>query len=82
MNVSVLSKRQVGLKTHFLWIRRTKKTIKSVTRFRLGRPQQIKLANIFDRTVYFPAHSDIRELVPAGDLPRGDGYVRLDSKKY
>ncbi|KAG2888206.1 hypothetical protein PC117_g24973 [Phytophthora cactorum] len=35
-----------------------------------------------DRVVYFPAHDDIAVLVPAGDLPRGDGYVRVDSKKY
>ncbi|KAG2887632.1 hypothetical protein PC117_g25119 [Phytophthora cactorum] len=29
-----------------------------------------------------PAHDDIAVLVPAGDLSRGDGYVRVDSKKY
>ncbi|KAG2794591.1 hypothetical protein PC111_g22533 [Phytophthora cactorum] len=43
--------------------------------FRRGRPQRIKLTNVSDRAVYFPAHDDIAVLVPAGDLPRGDGYV-------
>ncbi|KAG2876305.1 hypothetical protein PC114_g24267 [Phytophthora cactorum] len=43
---------------------------------------RIKLTNVSDRVVYFPAHDDIAVLVPAGDLPRGDGYVRVDSKKY
>ncbi|KAG3133699.1 hypothetical protein PC128_g26304 [Phytophthora cactorum] len=56
--------------------------IPSVTKFRRGRPQRIKLTNVSDRAVYFPAHDDVAVLVPAGDLPRGDGYVRVDSKKY
>ncbi|KAG2889321.1 hypothetical protein PC117_g24715 [Phytophthora cactorum] len=43
---------------------------------------RIKLTNVSDWAVYFPAHDDISVLVPAGDLPRGDGYVRVDSKKY
>ncbi|KAG4039273.1 hypothetical protein PC123_g25172 [Phytophthora cactorum] len=43
---------------------------------------RIKLTNVSDRAVYFLAHDDIAVLVPAGDLPRGDGYVRVDSKKY
>ncbi|KAG2967831.1 hypothetical protein PC118_g18355 [Phytophthora cactorum] len=77
-----LSKRQVVLERHILWVRRTKKIIPSVTKFRRGRPQRIKLTNVSDRAVYFPAHDDISVLVPAGDLPRGDGYVRVDSKKY
>ncbi|KAG4055616.1 hypothetical protein PC123_g9288 [Phytophthora cactorum] len=77
-----LSKRQVALERHILWVRRTEKIIPSVTRFRRGRPQRIKLTNVSDRTVYFSAHDDIAVLVPAGDLPRGDGYVRVDSKKY
>ncbi|KAG3230637.1 hypothetical protein PI124_g24265 [Phytophthora idaei] len=46
------------------------------------RPQRIKLTNVSDRAVYFPAHDDIAVLVPSGDLPRGGGYVRVDSKKY
>ncbi|KAG3065228.1 hypothetical protein PI124_g22476 [Phytophthora idaei] len=70
------------LETHILWVRRTEKIIPSVTRFRRGRPQRIKLTNVSDRAVYFSAHDDIAVLVPAGDLPRGDGYVRVDSKKY
>ncbi|RAW22057.1 hypothetical protein PC110_g21501, partial [Phytophthora cactorum] len=45
-------------------------------------PQRIKLTNVSDRAVYFPVHDDIAVLVPVGDLPRGDGYVRVDSKKY
>ncbi|KAG3069726.1 hypothetical protein PI124_g21478 [Phytophthora idaei] len=77
-----LSKRQVALERHILWVRRTKKIIRSVTRFRRGRPQRIKLTNVSDRTVYFSAHDDIAVLVPAGDLPRGDDYVCVDSKKY
>ncbi|KAF1779007.1 Peptidase A2A, retrovirus, catalytic [Phytophthora cactorum] len=77
-----LSKRQVALERHILWVRRTEKIIPSVTKFRRGRPQRIKLTNVSDRAVYFPAHDDIAVLVPAGDLPRGDGYVRVDSKKY
>ncbi|KAG2770689.1 hypothetical protein PC116_g27905 [Phytophthora cactorum] len=77
-----LSKRQVVLERHILWVRRTKKIIPSVTKFRRGRPQRIKLTNVSDRAVYFPAHDDVAVLVPAGDLPRGDGYVRVDSKKY
>ncbi|KAG2965934.1 hypothetical protein PC120_g27163 [Phytophthora cactorum] len=70
-----LSKRQVALERHILWVRRTEKIIPSVTRFRRGRPQRIKLTNVSDRTVYFSAHDDIAVLVPAGDLPRGDGYT-------
>ncbi|KAG3130971.1 hypothetical protein PI124_g18804 [Phytophthora idaei] len=77
-----LSKWQVALERHILWVRRTEKIIPSVTKFRRGRPQRIKLTNVSDRAVYFPAHGDIAVLVPAGDLPRGDGYVRVDSKKY
>ncbi|KAG3140715.1 hypothetical protein PC128_g25131 [Phytophthora cactorum] len=59
-----------------------KKIISSVKRFCRGRPQRIKLTNVSNRTVYFPAQNDIAVLVPAGDLPRGDGCVRLDSMKY
>ncbi|KAG3068512.1 hypothetical protein PI125_g23400 [Phytophthora idaei] len=77
-----LSKRQVALERHILWVRRTEKIIPSVTKFRRGRPQRIKLTNVSNRAVYFPAHDDIAVLIPAGDLPRGDGYVRVDSKKY
>ncbi|KAG3247308.1 hypothetical protein PI124_g7978 [Phytophthora idaei] len=77
-----LSKRQMALETHVLWVRRTEKIIPSVTKFRRGRPQRIKLTNISDRTVYFTAHGNIAVLVPSGDLPRCDGYVRQDSKKY
>ncbi|KAG4041498.1 hypothetical protein PC123_g22990 [Phytophthora cactorum] len=55
---------------------------KWLTKFRRGRPKRIKLTNVSDWAVYFPAHDDIAVLVPAGDLPRGDGYVRVDSKKY
>ncbi|KAG3201306.1 hypothetical protein PC128_g4033 [Phytophthora cactorum] len=77
-----LSKRQVALERHMMWVRRTEKIIPSVTKFRRGRPQRIKLTNVSDRAVYFSAHDDIAVLVPAGDLLRGDGYVRLDSKKY
>ncbi|KAG3020052.1 hypothetical protein PC119_g10107 [Phytophthora cactorum] len=43
---------------------------------------RIKLTSVSDRTVYFPAHNDTAELVPACDLPRGDSNVRLDSRKY
>ncbi|KAG3148388.1 hypothetical protein PC128_g23602 [Phytophthora cactorum] len=60
----------------------TEKIIPSVTKFRRGRPKRIKLTNVSDRVVCFPAHDDIAVLVPAGDLPRGDGYMRVDSKKY
>ncbi|KAG3172061.1 hypothetical protein PI126_g1581 [Phytophthora idaei] len=77
-----LSKRQVAFERHILWVRRTEKIIPSVTRFRRGRPQRIKLTNVSDRTVYFSVHDDIAVLVPVGDLPRGNNYVRLDSKKY
>ncbi|KAG3144009.1 hypothetical protein PI126_g14357 [Phytophthora idaei] len=77
-----LSKRQMALETHVLWVRWTEKIIPSVTKFRRGRPQRIKLTNISDRTVYFTAHDNIAVLVPSGDLPRGDGYARQDSKKY
>ncbi|KAG2966716.1 hypothetical protein PC121_g25079 [Phytophthora cactorum] len=54
-----LSKRQVALERHILWVRRTEKIIPSVTKFRRGRPQQIKLTNVSDQAVYFPAHDDI-----------------------
>ncbi|KAG3076869.1 hypothetical protein PI124_g18128 [Phytophthora idaei] len=77
-----LSKRQVALERHILWVRRTEKIIPSVTKFRGGRPQRIMLTNVSDRAVHFPAHDDIAVLVPAGDLPRGDGYVRVNSKNY
>ncbi|KAI9996283.1 hypothetical protein PInf_013666 [Phytophthora infestans] len=77
-----LAKRQVGLEEHVLWVRRTNKLIPSVTRFRRGRPQSIRLTNVSDRTVYLPAHDSIAMWIPDGDLPRGDGYVRLESKKY
>ncbi|KAG3074368.1 hypothetical protein PI125_g22010 [Phytophthora idaei] len=77
-----LSKRQVALEAHILWVRRTEKIIPSVARIRRGRPQRMKLTNVSDRTVYCSAHDDIAVLVPAGDLPRGDSYVRVDFKKY
>ncbi|KAG3124688.1 hypothetical protein PI126_g23130 [Phytophthora idaei] len=64
-----LSKRRVALETHILWVRRTEKIIPSVTKFRRGRPQRIKLTNVSDRTAYFPAHDDRAVLVPAGDCP-------------
>ncbi|KAF1780583.1 hypothetical protein GQ600_22376 [Phytophthora cactorum] len=76
------SKLQVALEAHVLWIRWTEKIISSVKRFCRGRPQRIKLTNVSNRTVYFPAQNNIAVLVPAGDLPRGDGCVRLDSMKY
>ncbi|KAG3176160.1 hypothetical protein C6341_g9139 [Phytophthora cactorum] len=50
--------------------------------YQLSKRQRIKLTNVSDRAVYFSAHDDIAVLVPTGDLPRGDGYVRVDSKKY
>ncbi|KAG3118745.1 hypothetical protein PI126_g24566 [Phytophthora idaei] len=65
-----LSKRQVALERHILWVRQTEKIIPSVTKFRRGRPQRIKLTNVSDRAVYFPAHDDIAVLAPVGDLPR------------
>ncbi|KAG4047235.1 hypothetical protein PC123_g17407 [Phytophthora cactorum] len=77
-----LSKRQVALERHILWVRRKEKIVPLVTLFCRGRPQGIKLINISDRTVYFLVHDDTGVLVPAGELPRGDGYVRVDSKKY
>ncbi|KAG2969436.1 hypothetical protein PC119_g23914 [Phytophthora cactorum] len=77
-----LSKRQVALETHILWVGRTEKIIPSVTKCRRGQLHRIKLTNVSYRVVYFAAHDDIGVLVPAGDLPRGDGYVRVDSKKY
>ncbi|ETI38116.1 hypothetical protein F443_16071, partial [Phytophthora nicotianae P1569] len=58
------------------------KVIPSVTRFRRGRPVRIRVTNVSDRTVYVPAFDRLAMLVPVGDLPRGEGYVRLDSKKY
>ncbi|KAG3123452.1 hypothetical protein PI124_g23270 [Phytophthora idaei] len=67
-----LSKRQVALEIHILWVRRTEKIIPSVTKFRRGRPQRIKLTNVSDRAVYFPVHDDIAVLVPAGDLSTAD----------
>ncbi|KAI9984230.1 hypothetical protein PInf_005541 [Phytophthora infestans] len=77
-----LAKRQVGLEDHVRWVRRTSKLIPSVARFRRGRPQNIRLTNVSDQTVYLPAHYLIAIWISDGDLPRGDGYVRLDSKKY
>ncbi|KAG3014343.1 hypothetical protein PC121_g14228 [Phytophthora cactorum] len=77
-----LLKWQVALETHILWVRRTGKIILLVTRFCRGRPQRIKLTNVSDQTVYFSTHDDIAVLVPAGDLSRSGGYMRVDSKKY
>ncbi|KAG2992617.1 hypothetical protein PC120_g22439 [Phytophthora cactorum] len=72
----------MALETHVLWVRRTEKIIPLVTKFRRGQPQRINLTNISGRTVYFTAHDNMAVLVPSGDLPGGDGYVRQDSKKY
>ncbi|ETK95734.1 hypothetical protein L915_01363, partial [Phytophthora nicotianae] len=58
------------------------KVIPSVTRLRRGRPVLIRLTNVSERTAYVPAFDRLAMLVPIGDLPRGEGYVRLDSKKY
>ncbi|KAG3245149.1 hypothetical protein PI124_g10111 [Phytophthora idaei] len=77
-----LTKRQEALEIHILCVQWTEKIIPSVTMFRRGRLQRIKLTNVSDRAVCFTAHDNIAVLVPAGDLPRGDGYVRVDSKKY
>ncbi|KAI9990221.1 hypothetical protein PInf_021030 [Phytophthora infestans] len=75
-------KRQIRLEEHVLWVRRTDKLIPSVARFRRGRPQSIRVTNVYDQTVYLPAHDSIAMWIPDGDLPRGGGYVRLDSQKY
>ncbi|KAI9981079.1 hypothetical protein PInf_010488 [Phytophthora infestans] len=64
-----LAKRHVGLEEHVLWGKKPP-------------AQSIRLTNVSDRTVYLPAHDSIAMWIPDGDLPRGDGYVRLESKKY
>ncbi|ETL45303.1 hypothetical protein L916_04576 [Phytophthora nicotianae] len=38
--------------------------------------------HVSERTAYVPAFDRLAMLVPIGDLPRGEDYVRLDSKKY
>ncbi|ETM30784.1 hypothetical protein L914_21542, partial [Phytophthora nicotianae] len=75
-----LAKRTAKLEQHILWVRRTEKVIPSVTRFRRGQPVRIKLTNVSERTAYVSAFDRLAMLVPVGDLPRGEGYVRLDSK--
>ncbi|ETO58903.1 hypothetical protein F444_22721, partial [Phytophthora nicotianae P1976] len=77
-----LAKRAAKLEQHVLWFRRTEKVIPSMTRFRRGQPVRIRVTNVSDRTVYVPAFDRLAMLVLVGDLPRGEGYVRLDSKKY
>ncbi|ETN10384.1 hypothetical protein PPTG_22732 [Phytophthora nicotianae INRA-310] len=47
-----------------------------------GRPVRIRLTNISEQTAYVPAFDRMAMLVPIGDLPRGESYVRSDSKKY
>ncbi|ETP01115.1 hypothetical protein F441_21604 [Phytophthora nicotianae CJ01A1] len=74
-----LAKRVARLEEHVLWVRRTEKVIPSVTRFR---PLRIRLTNVSERTASVPAFDRQAMLVPVGYLPRGEGYVRLDSKKY
>ncbi|ETL41615.1 hypothetical protein L916_07451 [Phytophthora nicotianae] len=65
-----------------MWVRRTEKVIPSVTTFRRGRPMRIRLTNVSERSAYVPAFDRLAVLVLIGDLPRGVGYVRLDSNKY
>ncbi|ETP52430.1 hypothetical protein F442_02559 [Phytophthora nicotianae P10297] len=77
-----LAKRAARLEQRVRWVRRTEKVIPSVTRFRRGRPVRVRLTNVSERTAYVPAFDRLVMLVPVGDLPRGEGYVRLDSKKY
>ncbi|ETM51640.1 hypothetical protein L914_04563 [Phytophthora nicotianae] len=77
-----LAKRAARLEQHVLWVRRTEKVIPSVTRFCRGRPVRIRLMHVSERTAYVPAFDRLAMLVPIGDLPRGEDYVRLDSKKY
>ncbi|ETL25458.1 hypothetical protein L916_20689 [Phytophthora nicotianae] len=59
-----------------------KKAIPSLKTFRHGRPVRIRLTNVSKRTAYVPAFDKLAMLLPIGDLPRGEDYVRLDSKMY
>ncbi|ETP18051.1 hypothetical protein F441_07680 [Phytophthora nicotianae CJ01A1] len=43
---------------------------------------RIRLTNVSERSAYVPAFNRLAVLVPIGDLPRAEGYARLDSKKY
>ncbi|ETN00637.1 hypothetical protein PPTG_24244 [Phytophthora nicotianae INRA-310] len=56
--------------------------IPSVARFRHGWLVRIRLTNVSERIAYIPAFDRLAMLVSVGDLPRREGYVRSDYKKY
>ncbi|ETP01445.1 hypothetical protein F441_21295 [Phytophthora nicotianae CJ01A1] len=45
-------------------------------------PAGIVLTNVSERTAYVSVFDKLAMLVSIGDLSRGEGYVRLDSKNY
>ncbi|ETM31935.1 hypothetical protein L914_20567 [Phytophthora nicotianae] len=77
-----LAKRAARQEQHVLCVRRTEKVIPSVTQFHHGQPARIVLTNVSERTAYVSVFDKLAMLVSIGDLSRGEGYVRLDSKNY
>ncbi|OWZ00199.1 hypothetical protein PHMEG_00028669 [Phytophthora megakarya] len=47
-----------------------------------GQPTLVRLMNITDRVVYYPAHLDVIAWVPRGFMPKQAGYVPIDTQKY
>ncbi|KAE9275812.1 hypothetical protein PR003_g29231, partial [Phytophthora rubi] len=77
-----LPRRNPPWDTHVLWVRRTETFIPTVTRFKRGTPDRVRLTNIINRLASCPIHLPIVVWVPTGSLPKTEGYVQLDSAKY
>ncbi|OWZ06825.1 LOW QUALITY PROTEIN: hypothetical protein PHMEG_00020870 [Phytophthora megakarya] len=56
--------------------------IPTITKFNLGQPTRIRLANITDKAVFRPAQLQVIVWVPRGYMPKTIGYVPIDSPKY
>ncbi|KAE8879242.1 hypothetical protein PF003_g36804 [Phytophthora fragariae] len=77
-----LPRRNPPWDTHVLWVRHTETFIPTVTRFKRGTPDRVRLTNITNKLASCPIHLLIVVWVPTGSLPKTEGYVQLDSAKY
>ncbi|GMF56522.1 unnamed protein product [Phytophthora fragariaefolia] len=65
-----------------LWVRRTNSLVPTVRFDRSGRPSRVKVTNVSNRRVWWPAHFIFVWWVPNDDLALDGGYVQMHTRKY
>ncbi|GMF52379.1 unnamed protein product [Phytophthora fragariaefolia] len=72
-------RKQLREDTHAFWVSRTRDWITTVAHSSRGKLTRVLLANVSGKPVRRPAHFPVILWAPHGELPPGDGYVRLNS---